>query len=179
MSVISTIQITPASSTQPLVALAPMPGALNRKNTYWPATWARLAMTSTSAATMAHPPAQPVLGPNALVAHVNVVPQSGSALFSSLYPIEVSSIGTNARMVTAGDCTSTTATTKTRVAAMLYAGATEAVAMIVVEISPRAPDLRPLSTTCSPGWVWMVAMAHPSWQRPGRGRAGRGPALSR
>ena len=61
-----------------------MPVALNSRNTYWPATWARLAMTSTSAATMAQPPAQPVFGPKALVAQVNVVPQSGSALFSSL-----------------------------------------------------------------------------------------------
>ena len=41
-------------------------------------------MTRTSAATMAQPPAQPSLGPNARVAQVNVVPQSGSALFSSL-----------------------------------------------------------------------------------------------
>ncbi len=51
---------------------------------YCPATWARLAMTSTSATTIAQPPNHPVFGPNALVAHVNVVPQSGSALFSSL-----------------------------------------------------------------------------------------------
>ncbi len=76
-------------------------------------------MTSTSAATMAQPPAQPVFGPNALVAHVNVVPQSGSALFSSLYPIEVSSIGTNASTVTAGALSPTATTMNTRVAAML------------------------------------------------------------
>src|SRR6266702_6906 len=119
MAVIRTIQMMPPSSTQPLVALLPMPPALNRKNTYWLATWARLAMTSTSAATMAQPPAQPVLGPNALVAHVNVVPQSGSALFSSLYPIEVSSIGTNASTVMAGAWSPTTSTTNTSVAAML------------------------------------------------------------
>ncbi len=59
-------------------------------------------MTRTSAATMPQPPAQPVLGPNALVAHVNVVPQSGSALFISLYPIEYSIIGTNAASATIG-----------------------------------------------------------------------------
>ena len=41
-------------------------------------------MTRTSAATMPQPPNQPLFGPNARVAHVNVVPQSGSALFSSL-----------------------------------------------------------------------------------------------
>ncbi len=51
---------------------------------YCLATWARLAMTRTSATTIAQPPAQPVFGPNALVAQVNVVPQSGSALFISL-----------------------------------------------------------------------------------------------
>ncbi len=41
-------------------------------------------MTRTSAATMAQPPAHPVFGPNARVPQVNVVPQSGSALFISL-----------------------------------------------------------------------------------------------
>ncbi len=61
-----------------------MPLALNSKKTYCPATWARLAITSTSAATIAQPFAQPVFGPNARVAQVNVVPQSGSALLSSL-----------------------------------------------------------------------------------------------
>ena len=61
-----------------------MPLALNSRNPYWPATWARLAITSTSAATIPQPPAQPVFGPNARVAQVKVVPQSGSALFSSL-----------------------------------------------------------------------------------------------
>ena len=74
----------PTSSTQPLVAFWPMPLAPNSRNTYCPATWARLAMTRTSAATMAQPPAHPVLGPNARVAQVKVVPQSGSALFISL-----------------------------------------------------------------------------------------------
>ena len=59
-------------------------GPWNSRNTYCPATCARLAMTRMSAATMPQPPAQPVFGPNALVAQVNVVPQSGSALFSSL-----------------------------------------------------------------------------------------------
>src|SRR5215469_8982484 len=126
---------------------------LNSRNPYCPATWARLAMTRTSAATIAQPPNHPVLGPNARVAQVKVVPQSGSALFSSLYPIEQNSIGTNASTATAGACKATAPTTNTSVAAMLYAGATDAVAMIVVETSPRAPDLRPLSTTCSPDWA--------------------------
>ena len=39
-------------------------------------------MTITSAAMMPQPPIQPARGPKARVAHVNVVPQSGSALFS-------------------------------------------------------------------------------------------------
>ncbi|HEX7159726.1 MAG TPA: hypothetical protein VF223_00670 [Trebonia sp.] len=42
------------------------------------------SMTSTSEATIAQPPAQPVRGPKARAPHVNVVPQSGSDLFSSL-----------------------------------------------------------------------------------------------
>ena len=41
-------------------------------------------MTRMSAATIPHPPNHPVLGPKARVAQVKVVPQSGSALFSSL-----------------------------------------------------------------------------------------------
>ena len=76
--------MTPTSSTHPLAGLVPMPFAPNSRNTYWPATCARLAMTRTSAATMPQPPAQPIFGPNARAAHVKVVPQSGSALFSSL-----------------------------------------------------------------------------------------------
>src|SRR6516225_1289129 len=52
------IQMTPPSSTQPLVGLLPMPVAPNSRKQYWLATWARLAMTSTSAATMPQPPAQ-------------------------------------------------------------------------------------------------------------------------
>ena len=40
-------------------------------------------MTMMSAAMMPQPPIQPVRGPNARAAHVNVVPQSGSASFSS------------------------------------------------------------------------------------------------
>src|SRR4029077_18041384 len=119
MADISTIQMMPPNSTQPLVDLLPMPVAPNSRKQSWPATWARLAMTSTSAATIAQPPAQPVFGPNARVAQVNVVPQSGSALFRSLYPILVRSIGTKASTATAGDWSATAPTTKTRVAAIL------------------------------------------------------------
>jgi hypothetical protein len=72
------IHATPTSRTQPLAGSAPMPSALNKKNTY--ATWARLAMTSMSATMIAQPPAHPDRGPNARVAQVKVVPQSGSAL---------------------------------------------------------------------------------------------------
>ena len=56
------------------------------RKTYCPAIWARLAMTRMSAATIPHPPNQPVFGPKARAPQVNVVPQSGSALFSALYP---------------------------------------------------------------------------------------------
>ena len=45
----------------------------------------------------------------------------------------------------------TASTTNTSVAAMLYAGATDAVAITVLEISPSAPDFRPLSIGCSVG----------------------------
>ncbi len=41
-------------------------------------------MTRMSAATIPQPPNHPVFGPKARVAQVKVVPQSGSALFSSL-----------------------------------------------------------------------------------------------
>ena len=80
----TTIHSTPTSSTQPLVAFFPMPSALKSRNPYCPATWARLAMTRTSATMIPQPAAQPVRGPNAREAQVNEVPQSGSALFSSL-----------------------------------------------------------------------------------------------
>ena len=50
---------------------------------------------------------------------MNVVPQSGSALFSSLKPIEHSSIGTNASTAISGDFSPTAATTKNSVAARL------------------------------------------------------------
>jgi hypothetical protein len=113
--------MTPTSSTQPPDGFAPMElsGPWIRKKKYCPATWARLAMTRTSAATTPQPPAQPVFGPNARAAQMNVVPQSGSALFSSLKPIEHSSIGTNASTATSGDFSPTAATTKNSVAARL------------------------------------------------------------
>src|SRR5579862_8884921 len=143
MYVIEAIQARPTSSTQPLVELLPIPFAPNSRNTYWPATCARLAMTRTSAATIAQPPAQPVFGPNARAPHVKVVPQSGSALFISLYPMEVRKIGMNARTATIGAPRPTTATINPSVAARLYAGAVEATPMTVAETRPRAPVLSP------------------------------------
>jgi hypothetical protein len=56
----------------------------NSMNEYRPAIWARFAITITSATTIAQPPIQPVFGPNARVAHANVVPASGSALLRYL-----------------------------------------------------------------------------------------------
>ena len=52
-------------------------------NVYDPAICARFDITITSATMIPQPPIQPVIGPKARVAQVNVVPQSGSALFSS------------------------------------------------------------------------------------------------
>ena len=48
---------------------------------------------------------------------------------------------------------------------MLYAGATDAVAMTVLEISPRAPDLRPLSELLLLRLYSMLGGGHvsPSW----------------
>ena len=82
----ATIHKIPTRSTQPLSALCPMPLALKSRKTYWPAIWARLAITRMSAAMIPHPPSHPVLGPKARVAQVKVVPQSGSALLRALYP---------------------------------------------------------------------------------------------
>ena len=62
---------------------ASQPSSPTNVNVYAPAICARFAMTITSAAMIPHPPSQPVIGPNARVAQVNVVPQSGSARFSS------------------------------------------------------------------------------------------------
>src|ERR1700735_2846383 len=111
----------PTSSTQPPEASAPMElfGSWIKKNKYSPATWARLPLTRMSAATVAQPPDQPTEGPNARVPQMKVVPQSGSALFSSLKPIEHSSIGTNASTATSGALSPTAATTKNSVAARL------------------------------------------------------------
>src|ERR1700704_5195919 len=120
-------------------------------------------MTRMSAATVAQPPAQPVDGPNARVPQMNVVPQSGSALFSSLKPIEHSSIGTNASTATSGAFSPTAATTKNSVAARLYAGAVDATPITTLDTRPRAPVLRPLppdsSTVSMP--VAKVAMGPP------------------
>ena len=84
MDVMATIQRMPTNSTHPLEASDPIPLAPKSRKTYCPAIWARLAMTRMSAAMIPHPPSQPVFGPNARAAQVNVVPQSGSALFISL-----------------------------------------------------------------------------------------------
>ncbi len=76
-------------------------------------------MTRMSDARMPQPPIQPVRGPNARVAQVKVVPQSGSALFSSLYPIEMKSMGTKAISTTSGEIRPQKAAMAPRVAARL------------------------------------------------------------
>src|SRR5215472_15564177 len=77
-------------------------------------------------------------------------------------------MGTNARMAMIGDLSPTAATTKPSVAAMLYAGATDAVAITVLDISPSAPDLSPFSAGCSAGATAPLAVAilTPSDTRP-------------
>ncbi len=70
-----------------------------------------------SAAMMPQPPIQPTTGPNARLAQVNVVPQSGSAWFSSLYATAMKYIGTNANSMMAGALMSAVATTMPRLAA--------------------------------------------------------------
>ena len=84
MAVIATIHKTPTRSTHPLSALCPMALALKSRNTYWPAIWARLAITRMSAAMIPQPPSHPVLGPKARAPQVKIVPQSGSALLRAL-----------------------------------------------------------------------------------------------
>ncbi len=78
----TTIQVMPAAVTHRL-DVARWSAPTSRKP-YEPAIWARFAITITSAAKMPQPPIQPQEAPNARVAQVKVVPQSGSASFSSL-----------------------------------------------------------------------------------------------
>ena len=75
MKVITAIQAIPIAVT----ATTDGCETPNRRNVYSPAICARLAMTMTSATMIAQPPIHPDTGPNARVAHENVVPASGSA----------------------------------------------------------------------------------------------------
>src|ERR1700689_3860212 len=95
---------------------------------------------------MPQPPSQPAHGPNARVVHVNVVPQSGSTLFSSRNAYAMQSIGRNEKISVPGLCTPTMATIRPSVAAMLYAGAVDETAITTLEISPSDPARRPLLT---------------------------------
>jgi hypothetical protein len=79
IAVMTAIQITPTSVTAAVESAALCQPT--SRNEYRPAICARLAITITSATTIAQPPSQPVDGPSARVAHENVVPQSGSARF--------------------------------------------------------------------------------------------------
>jgi hypothetical protein len=105
---------TPAAVTRNVLAATP-----NSRNTYRPAICDRLAITMTSAAMIPQPPIQPVRGPKALAAQVKVMPQSGSARFSSRNANAMHSIGRNDTTSVPGLCTPTMATTSPRVAAML------------------------------------------------------------
>jgi hypothetical protein len=64
-----------------------------------------------SATMIPHPPIHPTTGPNARVAHVNVVPQSGSASLSSLYATAMKYIGTKANKMMAAALTPAPPTT--------------------------------------------------------------------
>jgi hypothetical protein len=75
ITVITAIHATPTAVTATTDGCW-MPSS---RNEYSPAICARLAMTMTSATMIAQPPIHPVFGPNARVAHANVVPASGSA----------------------------------------------------------------------------------------------------
>ena len=66
---------TPSTVTQNVLSASE--SAPRSRKVYWPETWARLVSTMIPASVSTHPPNQPVLGPNALVTQVNVVPQSG------------------------------------------------------------------------------------------------------
>src|SRR4051794_31230622 len=77
IAVMIAIQTTPTSVTANVESAALCQPT--SRNEYRPAICARLAITITSATTIAQPPSQPTDGPSARVAHENVVPQSGSA----------------------------------------------------------------------------------------------------
>jgi hypothetical protein len=111
------MKATPVTVTQAVLAAAA--SAPTTIRAYRPAIWDRLAITMTSAAMIPQPPIQPVRGPNARAAQVKVMPQSGSALFSSRNAYAMQSIGRNDTMSVPGLCTPTTATMRPSVAAML------------------------------------------------------------
>ena len=109
-----------------------------------PAICARFASTTIPATATPHPPIQPTHGPNALVPHVKVVPQSGTSLFNSRYAKAMNSIGMKAMMKAMGAEAPTARTTKPRVATSEYTGAVEARPMTVDPQRPRVPAARPL-----------------------------------
>src|SRR3954451_15836824 len=127
-------------------------------------------MTMMSAAMIPQPPIHPVRGPKARAAQVNVVPQSGSRLFSSEYATAISHIGMKASSMIPAAFTPTAMTTKPSVAASVQAGAVEDTPITIEDTSPIAPPLRPLSiavpsvrTTC-PGRGDAELIRQPSWQ---------------
>ncbi|CAL2057616.1 exported hypothetical protein [Streptomyces murinus] len=112
---------------------------------------ARFAITMMLATISPQPPIHPVRGPNARVAQVKVVPQSASLAFSSRKAYAISSIGTNASMVTIGAWSPTPATMIPSVAARLYAGPVDASAMTTEENIPSASPRSPFRPTPEPG----------------------------
>ena len=95
---------------------------------YCEAITASDAITIMSATKIAQPLIHPMCGPNALVDHANVVPQSGSERLRYRYASETNRIGTNEMIRIAGAWMPTpfTATMKPSVVASEYAGAVDA-----------------------------------------------------
>src|SRR5690349_6097968 len=109
-----------------------------------PPICARFASTTVPATATPQPPSHPTHGPNAFVAQVKVVPQSGISRLSSRYANAISSIGTNAITKAMGACSPTASTTNPSVAASEYTGAVDARPMTVDPKSPSVPVARPL-----------------------------------
>src|SRR6476659_9764948 len=92
---------------------------------YVVATWARAALEMKVAIWGTQPPKnQPAHGPKTREIHTNTPPQSGISLLRSRNAKAVNRIGTNPRRNAAGVLYPTARTTKPRVTARLYAGAT-------------------------------------------------------
>ena len=156
-----------------------MPLAPKSRNLYWPLTWARLAMTRTSAAMMPQPPSQPTHGLKVRVAQVNVVPQSGSALLSSLYPMETKSMGTNASTTMIGESTPDGHHDQAEGGRQAVGGSGGGHADHDVRDQAHGIRLEPLVDGASAGWSGIGGVASGGHLRSGSRRAWRQPTLTK